>query len=324
MAAALRALGTPALRVTAAYVGNLLGERRSQCSRIRTSNKAFRSLGSDGELLLSAAGFERDESGAELRLSATPPPDTAIGELHAALAAELAARAFPFDRLPPDVLARILRPLSVRELCAWRQSARAHAAQVHELDLFARVCAPLDVALNRARMDVAPGAGDGGGWPDWQRLWACACAWRHLRARASRPLLASLRPGLEPGDALRVWARARAPDTADGGARGPAPPADVLASLLWHDGQEAEGALCGSLVGQGLRLLSLDEMCAPRGVAGTAAAARGLLPLTTLDGMHQLAADPADGSVWLCAGFEATYKASSWLELLHRLAVDTV
>ncbi|KAG8463321.1 hypothetical protein KFE25_004832 [Diacronema lutheri] len=320
------------LRLLERYIANLL-HRSPLVRRIRTTNAAFRRMDARAIAVLTCAkvGYARavDEAGEGVLRLERAPSATALERVAESVRAELAARP-ALDSLPADVLARVLGHLRATELCAAVTASRALARCAADARLFARFCEPARrralVATLDARADCAALPGEADSAPsayahvDWRRVHLAECLWRRACARAPPALRASVRAGADPARVLST-------------ARSLALPRDVVASLLVADGQNAEGARCGSFIGGGLRLLSLAEIEDELRAAGECASAGALeIPLTARDGPLQLlvraeaegGVRAEGGSVWIAAGFGRARKAGSWLALLDRLESDVV
>ena len=100
--------------------------------------------------------------------------------------------------------------------------------------------------------------------------------------------------------------------------------ADLLASIVVHDGQDVSCALRSDGPGfffGGARLLTSAELDAALQEHG---AGSTRLPLTTLQGFQQLELDVPTGAVFLSSGWNSHFKADSWAAYLERVLLDTL
>lgn len=313
-AAELAGLLSPALQKLALrYVSNAITAPARR--RLRVANPFVAQLTSSaaGLPLLCAAGFE--ESGEYLEVS-----EHSLGRLtsvEAALAAQAQApddaliaqapdEAASLLRLPNDLLVQCLHHLDAEDLCAWQRSCHGAttAADGAQL-LWLRLCAePLRRGIRT--LDAAQQAR----LPPARQIYRLERVWAMLESRAGQQVRCSLRRGLPPHSAALRSSLGL--------------PAQVMASLLIHDGQHATTAAEAGpgLLFDGARLLSADEI-ADETQRTPQEHLRGSIPLTNLQGFKQLACH-ASGSIVLNAGFNVHLKATDWAGFLERTLVDTI
>ncbi|KAL1518981.1 hypothetical protein AB1Y20_003250 [Prymnesium parvum] len=339
--------------LAARYLSNALRDPSTRRTSIRASNPHCASLtaASAGAAFLRAAGFSLADGHFVVDADACAPQ-------------LLAARRALDDSAPPpppallslsdELLLHILAPLRVQELCALSLvSAAGRRAAAHGF-LWLRHCDPRfwrdavpDEWLQLAPIGVASRAmhlrasvpRQLPNWAvdivDWKRVYKLDHLWARVRRSCSAGVRSSLRPGLPLSTlqcprALAAWR---------------ALPADVAASLLVHDGQQASWDALGLFFGgetptRGpprrvarhrlpLPPLSFEEITPQLGqeAVGSGNAACGvsrepMLFLTDASGFQRLAC-ARDGSVWLVVGFNEHLKASSWGMFLGRV-LETV
>ena len=292
------------------YVTNALDSpsRRS----IRAANPHLVRLTDDaaGGPLLRAAGFE--PNGDHL-IVADESVDSRLRPVQAAL---LAARQTGASllTLPDDLLVRCLLGISAEDLSCWHRTCRGsrEAAQGAQ-QLWLRLCAPALRHGVRALTDRQQER-----LPHARVLCRLERVWALLENRMAKPIKFSLRPALAPEDAVGGGGAS----SAAGDATSLGLPAQVVASLLVHDGQfgniSAEGP---GLLFDGARLLSAAEI--PVEARLNPPIEEGLLPLTNLQGYKQLACR-RDGTIVMVSGFNVHVKASCWSAFLERTLVDTI
>lgn len=307
-----------ALGLLRRYLGNLLGPRAAACRTIRTTNRAFQRLDETAVSVLRLAGYAPSHKEPTALVITQAAPRASLKAILECIDDELYRRE-PFRCHGPDIAASILRHLGLADVLAAMAACRALRDHAKACGALARFCdesawLPAAQAAARVASDAC--------WPDWGRALIVAAGWRRMETRADLTLRASLQPGAQLDE--DVLARALKSPAGTPQSRRSAVPHDLLLSLALHDGQAPQSAREGSFVAQGLRLLSLADVLDPRS-AGAACTALGYVPATTVDGPHQVALDPADGSVWMLAGsFVSVRKASSWGAFLHILDVDVV
>lgn len=305
---------TPELQALALkYVTNALDSpsRRS----IRATNPHLLRLTDDaaGGPLLRAAGFE--PSGDHM-VVADESVDSKLRAVQKALLAARQPRASLLT-LPDDLLVRCLLDLTAEDLSCWHRTCRGsrEAAQGAQ-QLWLRLCAPTLRHGVRALTDRQQAA-----LPHARVLCRLERVWALLENRMAKPVKFSLRPALAPEDAVG-GASASSTSSVAGDATSLGLPAQVVASLLVHDGQFANISAEGpGLLFDGARLLSAAEI--PEEARLNPPIEEGLLPLTNLQGYKQLCCR-RDGTIVMVSGFNVHVKASCWSAFLERTLVDTI